>query len=86
MNQLGDIYWKQLSQWNFSPKNCIESYINRNGHIFHYVLVKVVEIISPTQIKTDYEISIEDISDDILKSENRKVYIKQNGKSIEYTK
>lgn len=86
MSQLGDIYWKQLSQWDFSPQNCIESYINRNGNIFHYVLVKVVEIISPTQIKTYYEISIEDISDDILKSENRKVYIKRNGKSIEYLK
>jgi len=42
--KLGEIYWDQLSIWEFSPDDCIEGYRKVKDSIYHYVLKEVVEI------------------------------------------
>jgi len=43
---LGDLYWEQLSMWDFSHKEHIDVHIQ-----FHYELMIVTEAINDTRIK-----------------------------------
>ena len=44
----GDLYWTQLSMWDFSKKDNVDTY-NDNG--FHYELTLVTEVFSETHRK-----------------------------------
>ena len=41
--KVGDLYWRQLSMWDFSKKNHVDTY-SKGG--FHYELFIVTEVIS----------------------------------------
>lgn len=58
--------WKQLSQWDSTPNNCIIKYISRKGHYLRYILVSSI-ISEDGKFWVDEIVeSIENISDDIL--------------------
>ena len=86
IRQIGDISWEQLSIWDFAPDNCVESYIKDNGQVFHYKLVRVREIISSSHWKIENVLSVEGISEDILFSRDREVFIKNDGKRTQILK
>lgn len=54
MKKVGDIYWCQLSMWEFASENCIEAYRKHGRMTFHYVLKKVVKETSPNSWRTSY--------------------------------
>ena len=54
MKQVGDVYWDQLSIWEFSPEECIEGYRKVGEHVFHYVLKEVIKVTSHNNWKVAY--------------------------------
>lgn len=54
MREKGDVFWDQLSMWDFAPANCIECYLTREYGTFHYVLKIVDEITSVNGYRTKY--------------------------------
>jgi len=46
--KVGDLYWQQLSMWDFSDKENIDVYSNEG---FHYELMIIKEVISQNRRK-----------------------------------
>lgn len=52
--KVGEYIWRQLSMWDFAPKNCIETFVRSDDgkETFHFYLIRVIEIISESHYKT----------------------------------
>jgi hypothetical protein len=83
MRKIGDFDWHQLSMWDYSPQNCIETYV-RSGcgeHIFHYYLKRITAIVSDSQWKIETVTSIDNVPVDILNWMGGSAYLKEDGKT-----
>ena len=60
----GDLYWQQLSMWDFSKKGNVDTY-NDGG--FHYELIMVTEITSKTGRKVR-NIKVGELTDEQVNS------------------
>ncbi len=75
----GELFWSQLSMWEFSPDNCIEAYTKFDQHIFHYVLLQSYDVVDnryKTRPVTDYN----SVPLKLLLKDKSNVHIKINGK------
>jgi len=72
MKELGQYEWRQLSIWDFPPKKCVEKFIKSEDgkHVFHFYLIKIKEIVSDNQWKTEVVESLNDIPEDVLNWRN----------------
>jgi len=52
MRKLNEVYWNQLSMWDFPPDNCIEKCTKQGGRVWHYILLEVYEVTSNNSWKT----------------------------------
>jgi len=68
VKKVGDYDWRQLSIWDFSPRPCIEKFVKSScgKHVFHYYLLRVVEITSPNSWRNEVVTSVEGVPEDIL--------------------
>jgi hypothetical protein len=68
MRRVGDYEWRQVSQWDFPPFPCIESYVAGwgAGQILHFYLRQVTEIVSDNQWKSEVVINPEFVPPEIL--------------------
>lgn len=78
MKAKGEIYWNQLSMWDFSPPNCIEGYRRDGEHMFHYFLKIVDEVIGDCQYRTKVVTELESVPKSLLE-EMDEVYVKVGG-------
>ena len=69
IRKVGDYAWRQISRWEFAPKPCVERLkpIGNTGEIAHYILERVVEIVSPTHWRVETVKDKEGVPEDILK-------------------
>jgi len=81
MYKVGDYEWRQVSMWDFTPSNCIESYVRMGKHVFHHYLIIVTHIVSDKHRKTATVLDIENIPNNIFKGD---VFIKRNDKRTRY--
>ena len=61
MKVVGEIFWDQLSMWDFSPPNCIEGYRKDGEHTFHYFLKIVDEVTGKLSYRTKAVTEIESV-------------------------
>ena len=81
MVKVGDYDWRQISMWDFSPDNCVETYITviGSGDIHHYYLIRVTEIISESGYKIETVVNVDEVPTEVLCWRHGKVFIKVNG-------
>jgi hypothetical protein len=58
--KVGDLYWSQLSMWDYSKEEDIDV-ISHNG--YHYELLEIVEIISENQ-KRIRHVNVNELTDE----------------------
>lgn len=62
MKKIGDLYWNQLSMWDFSDKENLDTF-SSDG--FHFELFLVTDVISDNQWKTRH-VKVNELSTDEL--------------------
>lgn len=63
MKKVGDLYWSQLSMWDFSKQEHIDKF-SPDG--FHFELFVVTDVISDTHTKVR-NVKVGELSDDEIK-------------------
>jgi hypothetical protein len=78
MRKVGDLEWRQLSQWEFAPKDSVQIFVKSlNGkHIFHFYLTKVAEITGVNSWRVEPVTSLKDVPEDIVNWRGSKAFIK----------
>jgi hypothetical protein len=68
MNKVGDFKWCQISQWDFAPDECVETFIRSQcgKHVFHYVLKICYAVISDTHTKWEVVKYLDNLPEEIL--------------------
>jgi len=84
MKKVGDYNWVQLSMWDFAPKNSVNIYVksSHSNDVFHFYLLRVVEITSERSYRTEVVTSLDGIPCEVLSYRNGELYLKVNGKNI----
>ncbi len=81
MRKVGDYEWRQLSMWDFAPKNCVEKYVRSScgAHIFHYYLLIITEVVSESHVKVKTVESDNLVPNDVLNWRNSSYTLRDDG-------
>ena len=74
-----EMFWCQLSMWEFSPDNCIEAYTRSNENTFHYVLLQAYNVID-NRYKTRYITDHNSVPLKLLLKDKSDLFLRVNGK------
>ena len=83
MRTVGNCQWHQLSKWDISPANCVESFVTSacGNHTFHYILLRTVEVVSQNNYKTEIVTTLNGVPATVLSKARSQVYVKVNNSS-----
>ena len=74
---VGDYKWSQVSAWGFTPKKCIEKYIDVSGTTCVFFLQQVTEIVvEDKQWKVKTVESLDGVPVDVLTWRNKNYRVK----------
>jgi len=68
MRKVGEFEWSQLSQWEFTPDECVETYIKSKcgKHVYHFILKICYAVISESHLKWEVVKYIDNLPSDVL--------------------
>ena len=84
MKKVGEYEWRQLSMWDFAPKNCVETYIKSQcgKHVFHYYLQRIKEVVSDNHWKVETVEDISGVPEEVLNWRNGDYKLRVDGKRV----
>jgi hypothetical protein len=67
MTKVGDYEWKQLSQWDIAPSECVETFIKSEcgKYVYHYILKICYAVISENHTKWEVVKFLDNVPEDI---------------------